>query len=351
MKNIFELADTTSADVTAITPKVISATVEEIARGKRVFAQFYKINRDLVTSGGTQVEFPKKGSGVVVQTNLSAGDTLNTGNMIYTATTIPIKKHGIGLGFYGEAIRQVKRDVIKDAIQEAGESWADAEDTVALEAMFPLGIFSTSGAGTINAAGTLVIGVKRILGTVTSMVITSTDTQFVCDSGATIQAWYVPTSIGARNTTQNNNTLSPRDLWEAKIDIVGKNYNPDIMVINPERIGDIIYSPAEKMIESWVYRNEGPLLNGEVGKLFGMKVIATTKAPLYGVALIDSQALGYKVERMGLELKKDEFSGLKTDMLYFFGFAEYNFGVVNPDAYGAVVMKGSFSPIMVNPTR
>jgi len=66
MKTIKEL-QVEPADVKAITPKVISATMEEIRRGKRIWAQFYRINRDLVGTGGTQVEFPKKGTGVAME--------------------------------------------------------------------------------------------------------------------------------------------------------------------------------------------------------------------------------------------------------------------------------------------
>ena len=189
MKNIFELADISTSDIAAITPKVISATVEEIRRGKRVFAQFYKVNRDLVGTGGTQVEFPKKSTGVVVQTDMSPGDTIQTSKITYDAVTISIKKHGVGLGFYGEAIRQVKRDIIREAIREAGEAYADAMDTLALEAMFPTVNIIASAAGTVSASGTIIIGVKSAPTTAKTLIISSSGTDVIFSGAGTVVAW------------------------------------------------------------------------------------------------------------------------------------------------------------------
>ena len=71
--DIQELAVMTTTDVTQITPKIISTVVEEIARESVIWAQFYKLNTDLMNNGGTEVAFPKKGSGVVAGWGLSAG--------------------------------------------------------------------------------------------------------------------------------------------------------------------------------------------------------------------------------------------------------------------------------------
>lgn len=349
MKDIFELANTTTTDVTAITPKVISATIEEIARAKRVFAQFYKENRDLMNTGGTQVEFPKKGSGVVVQTGLSAGSTLDTGKITYDATTIAIQKSGIGIGFNGEALRQVRRDIIRDAIQEAGEAWADSRETLAIEAMFPTVNIVASGASTVTATGTIIIGIKSTVGPVSSVII-DTNSAVVFGGAGTVTAWYIPTTAGARATSATGGSLSPKDILAGRTSIVSHNYDPDIIIINPKRLADILYDPAVNFVQSWAYRGEGPVVNGEIGQIWGMKVVVTNKCPTYGVIMLDSENLGYNVKRLELELKKDEYSGMKTDSLYFWGFAEENFGVVNNEAYGAVAVKGTFTP-EVNSTR
>lgn len=351
MKDIFELASTASADVTVLTPKVISATIEEIRRGKRVLAQFYRTNTDLKTTGGTQVEFPAKGSGVVVTTNMSPGNTITTSAITYTATTIAVQKHGVGLGFYGEATRQVKRDIIRDAIQEAGEAYADAMDTLALEAMFPTVNIVGTTVSTIDASGTLVIGIKSTVGIVTSMFLNSTMSQVIFGGAGTVVAWYIPTTAGGRTLTATAGSLSAKDILLCKSEIVAYNFEPDVVIVNPKRLPELFYDPSAKFLEAWAYRGAGPLFNGEVGQMWGLKVIVTNKAPIFGAILIDSRNLGYDVQRLDLDLKRDEITGLSTDMLYFYGFCESKPGVVNPRAFGAVALSGTWSPLEVNATR
>jgi hypothetical protein len=351
MKDIFELADTQSSDVTAITPKVISATIEEIRRGKRVIAQFYKENTDLISSGGTEVEFPAKGSGVVITTNMSAGNTITTGNMEYTATTIAVKKHGVGVGFYGEAIRQTKRDIIRDAILEAGEVFADAMDTIALEAMFPKVTITAGSASTVDTASTLVIGIQSTIGNISSLVTNTTMSAVVFGGAGTVVAWYIPTTAGGRKTSATGASLSAKDLFNTRVEIEGYNFKPDVVIINPLRMSEILYDPATKFVEAWTQRGGGPAYTGEIGQIWDMKVIVSTKAPIYGAIVLDSKSLGYEVRRMDLELKRDDITGLKTDMLYFYGFTETNFGVVNKRAYGAVALTGTFATPTVNPTK
>jgi len=94
MKSIEELALGT-ADVKAITPKVISATIEEVARGKRVFAQLFKENRDLVGKPGLEISFPKKGTGISATFDVSPGGTVPASSFAYSAVTIRVKKGGL----------------------------------------------------------------------------------------------------------------------------------------------------------------------------------------------------------------------------------------------------------------
>jgi len=71
MKSIEELALGT-VDVAAITPKVISKAIQEIARGERVFAQFFRENRDLMGPGKPhEISFPKKKTGISVTWDVS----------------------------------------------------------------------------------------------------------------------------------------------------------------------------------------------------------------------------------------------------------------------------------------
>jgi len=346
-KEIQELALQTS-DVAAITPKVIADVIEEIARHKRIWAQFFKDNRDLERNGGSEVVFPKKGSGVTATFPVSAGTGISASNMTYSAVTIDIKKGGLGLAFQGEAIRQANRDVIRDHIEEAGEVWADTLDIVAFEAMFPSTTVSASGASTINLGSTLPIAFKSINGTDGTLYVSSTSaSSIVLADGATIAFYYVPTSspagtIGSKRVSITGGSLSAKDLLLLRNDIIAKKRNPDVFVIHPDLLTDILYDPAVKFLEKSAYEGEGPIFNGEIGQLWGMKVIVSNKAPKYGAVALQSDKVGYHIIRKPLQLTRDDYTGMSMDVLYYWGFAEENYGVVNMDAYGAVALKGTF---------
>ena len=344
--------DLGTTDVTAITPKVISSVIEEIRRAKRVFAQPYKSNKDLIESGGTQIAFPKKKSGITATFDISAGDGISASNMTYDAVTIAVKKGGIALGFQGEAIRQANRDVIADALKEAGEVWADTLDIVALEAMFPSAEAKPSGTGTV-AVSFPVIGIKSIADTskFTHIINTTSASSLVVTGANTIAYWYVPATnaggetVGARRVTTSAGSFSAKDILLARSDIISKNFEPDICIMHPDVLTDILYDPSVKFLEKSVYRGEGELYNGELGRIWDLRVIVTTKCPRYGIILIDSGDLGYEVTRKPLKMVRDEYTGMSMDVLYFWGFGEINYGVVNAGAYGAVAMQGTLTEV------
>jgi N4-gp56 family major capsid protein len=347
-KEITELALGT-ADVTAITPKVLSKTIEEIRRLEKVWGQFYKTNTDLMNNGGTQVEFPKKQIGISVSWGLSPGQGPTQSSIPYTATTITIAKGGIGLAIQGEAIRQANRDVVADQVQEAGLVWKDTLDLVAMEQMFPS--VTVVAANSICALpGTIVIGVKSTIGDFSSASITvsSSGTTIGTFSGATnatVSVWYVPSTTNRRaaSTTSSVGSVSPKDVLKLKSDITGKAYSPSVLIMHSNMFAELIYDPSVKFVEKSAYEGEGVVYTGEIGKLWGMKVIVSDLMPQFGIALIDPQHLGYEVVRKELDLKRDEYTGASADVLYFWGFSERNFGIVNPYSYGAVYAIGTIA--------
>jgi len=348
-----ELANTlTGTAVNIITEKHIADVIEEIRREKRVFAQFYKPNRDLMNTKGKEIEFPKKGSGITASWGLSAGQGLSATAMTYDVVTISVSKGGIGLGFQGEAIRQANRDVIADALKEAGEVWADTLDIVALEAMFPTVSISRTSAGTVAADNTIIIGVKSANNPSATSIITAeaTGSSVEFTGGATLECWYIPETnaegdtIGSRRITMSANSFSARDILRVRADIQAKNFKPNVIVMHPDRFEEIMYDPTIKFLEKSAYRGEGELYTGEIGQLWGIPTVVTTKCPRYGIIVIDTTALGYEVWRKSLKLNRDDYTGMSADVLYFWGFGEVGYGVVNAQAYGAVAMKGTYTP-------
>lgn len=345
---IIEL-DTGTAAVTAITPKILSATIEEIRRGEKIWGQFFKENRDLMNNGGTEVVFPKKKSGIAVTWGISPGGSITASSMSYDATTIAIAKGGIGLAFQGEAIRQANRDIIADQIAEAGLAWRDTLDLVAMEKMFPSA--TVVAADSIAACvGTIVVGIKETIGNWSTASITvdahGTTIGAAGDAtAATISFWYIPTTTQKRaaSSASSVGSISPKDIFRLKSDINSKLYKPDLMIMHPDMFAEVIYDPSVKFVEKSAYEGQGVVFNGEIGKLWGVKVLTSEMCPRFAIVMMQSDKVGREVVRKELDMKRDEYTGINKDLLYFWGFGERNFGVVNPYAYGAVYCIGTIA--------
>lgn len=349
MKSIQEL-QLSPADVEVLTPKVIAAAIEEVRRERETFAQFFKPDDDLVRMGGDRKIYPKAQAGITVQTGMAPGEAINPSNITYEGVTIVVQKHGVGVAFYGEALRQVAKNEIQRQITEAGRAYGDAMDILALEAMFPTMEFVAESAGTVTAAGTLVIGVKSAPQTASQLRINESGTSVVFTGAGTLVAWYIPSDRGAVLTSLANGSLSVLDIRRARVAMGAKYFTPDVILIHPDRLTDILYDPAVKFLESAAYAGQ-PLLTGELGKLWGMSVVVSNRVPRYGAILVSKNEVGYRLIRKRLELNEDRITGMNRDMIYFWGFAEEMPGVVNEASVGAVALKGTFSPIEVNLPR
>jgi len=336
METNLEELQLTPSEVEAITPKVIADVIQEIRREKAVWVQFFKTNRDLVRTGGDAVVFPKKKAGITVSLNMSAGQSLSASNITYDSVTISVKKHGIGIGIQGEAIRKAARDVIADQIKEAGLMWADAEDQLALEAMFPVATITRTGAGT-TAVSYNIVGIKSKTSGFSHAINTSSGAANVVFSGAgTVIVYKVPSEIGA--SVGASGSINAKNILECRSKLIGKIVNPSVLCIHPDRLVDIIYDPAVKFTEQATQTGQGFPYKSQIGKLWDMNVIVSGRVPRYSAILLDPDLLGYRIVRKELTLEKDAVTGLKSDCLYYWGFAEESFGVVESDAYGVVYM-------------
>lgn len=349
MKNeIEELAVAGTAAVAEITPKIIAQAIEEIARDSKIWAQFYKVNTDLMRNGGTEVVFPKKGAGVTASWGLTQGQGLTASGMTFSGVTIAVTKGGVGLGLYGEAMRQTQRDVLQDNIVEAGNVWADTIDIAAFEAMFPTATATACNGGTYVAASIGVVGVKSAApSTVTGFTIinlgTSSSICYASSAVGTLTYWYAPSDIGYNNVGANASSLVLRDVQNMKNAILGYKYRPNVLIVHPERSTDIIFDTTAKFLEKSAYEGQGPVYTGEIGMVLGLKVVVNVYAPTIAAVCIDTARLGYQVIRKELDMQRDQYTGMSLDALYFWGFAEKGFGVVNDRAYGVVAVKGTYA--------
>jgi hypothetical protein len=268
--------------------------------------------------------------------------------MTFSGKTIAVTKGGVGLGLYGEAVRQTQRDVISDNINEAGLVWAETIDVAAFEAMFPTATATACNGGTFVAGSVSILGVKSVTpSTCTGFTIvnlgTGSSIAYASSAVGTVTYWYCPTTAGYDSVGSGASSLVLRDVNTLKNAIVGYKFKPKILIGHPERITDVIFDTTAKFLEKSAYEGVGPVYTGEIGMVLGLKVISCVYAPTIALIAIDDARLGYQVIRKELDMQRDQYTGMSLDALYFWGFAEKGFGVVNARSYGAVAVKGTYA--------
>ena len=344
-RSIHELA-LGSADVTAITPKVISATIEEVARGQRVFAQLFKDNSDLVGKAGLEISFPKKGTGISASFDVSPNTSIAPSSFAYDATTIRVKKAGIRLEFTTEALESALRDVIKDHIFEAGIVYAETIDDRAISVALNL----TSVSSTVPAASTVISGsypiwnVTSVSGCTIDGLDYATGTIYVTAAGSvtpgTITYQYSKRCYESTLYVDaiNDNTLSTWDLLATRAKVLAQNYRPNVVVIHDDDIPGLLYDEKLKFLDTSAYGTREAILNAEIGKIFGLKVLTTTRTATGHAVYFDTSRMGYYVKKRelrGYREDKPEF-----DAIWYHMWAEGDFGVVNDKAVAMSVNHG-----------
>jgi len=325
--------------VTVITPKVISDAIEEIARGKRVFAQFYRENRDLVGPGKPhEIAFPKKKAGIAAAWDVPPGSVITYSTMTYEAVTISVKKGGVQVRITNEAIEAAMRDVIRDQIQEAGLVWAETIDTIALKEM--LDVKETISSDISTDGKTITLGhapVLKIVG-ISGATIEAVDyydgkvklTASVPAATVTFEYSARCESTGLYVDAKSKGSLTAWDILMARAKIISANYSPNVMVFHDADIPTLLYDEKVKFLEVSAYGGREALLNAEIGKIFGLRTVTTTRT-YEGIGIyIDTTALGYDVHKRDLKGVREDKP--EYDSIWYHFWAERGFGVVNDEA-------------------
>ena len=340
IKTIEELGLGT-ADVAAITGKAIASTIEEVARGESKFAQLYKINKDLMAdSTPQQIQFPKKGTGIAVTWGATPGSSISASSFAYDAVTVTTTKSGLRLEFTNESLKQALRDVIKDHVYEGGIVWAETIDDVASSIMLgltsetavittgSLGTFSNTPVYNITAVGAGTIGnVQYDTGVVTmaASIALGTITAKYANTPKGTTLW-----VGATNP----GSLRAFDIARVKAKMVANHRHPNVLLFNDADYASLLFDTQVKFVDVSAYGSKEAVMNGEIGKLMGLKVITSTRIPQGNAILVDTNRLGYDVHRRelsGVREDKPEF-----DSVWYHFWAERNFGVVDTLAVGLV---------------
>jgi len=270
MKGLEELALTTT-DIASVLPKIIVDQVEEVARAKRVGRSLVRVNRDLVGAKGRSLYIPKRGA--LTAYSLSEGEDLSSYSTKATYSTVQITPSKIGLQvkITQEAIDGCEFDLIKDHILEAGEAIADKED-------------------------------KDII---TELLTAST-------------------SIDAATT----GTLAFGDIVKARNKVLTAKYNPNALVIHPDQEADLLQD--DRFIDASAYGAREPILNGEIGKIAGLKVFVTQNMTSGKAIVLDTTRAAVLAIKRELTLKR--WDNPSTDSVELNFYMEYGVEIVNDDA-------------------
>jgi len=327
-------------DVEAITPRLVAQTLETVARGKAVFAQLFRENRDLIKEKGRKIVLPISAPAITILEDVAPGATIPPSTIAYTGLTIEVAKFGINFPLTKEALEMPRRDLIEDAFLEAGSKWAIILDNRAVRIAFDI----KSGTITSWTGGTLGSTTLTPILEITSV------------SGATIKSvdYYegkilLTSSVPAATVTFNYSnrlkdsglyapvydagTLKVWDVLQIRAKMIENSLTPDVLVVHDRDLPGLLYdaSGAGIYLSSELYK---PRLAGEIGKIMDLHIVSSLHMIEGAGILIDSSRLGWSVIKRPLEGRAEDKP--EFDEVWYVLWAEREFGVTNERAIGLV---------------
>jgi len=356
-------AGISSADVKTVTPKVIAATFEEIVHKKCVWEQLYRDNRDILNKPGMEVVFP----GATATGAFSVGvaefvDVTTIGTTVgldqYTATTIGIKKVAGHFNVTREAIKFGMRDAIKDNIYETGLQYVEAIDNVAYyQVMF--GSYSTAAQtetslcaagdtlGLAGAAYSLATNIIEVNSVNTSALSGSLSgvcyidyksgtlymggSSIVAEVGCSI--WVTRglkpgVYVNSAKLGTTSTGISGWGILDGKAALIAEGRDPNVVLMNYADLPNLLYDDKINFLDASAYGGREPLMNAEVGKVWGLKVITENRRIPQGCALVvDTSRMGYDVHKEELTSYREDV--YKRDAVYYYFYAERGFGITD----------------------
>jgi len=124
----------------------------------------------------------------------------------------------------------------------------------------------------------------------------------------------------------------------ARAKLLSKNYIPNVAILHDDDIPSLLYDEKLKFLDVSAYGGREAILNGEVGKLFGMKILTTSRMQTGHVVYADTKNLGYHVIKRGLKGYREDKP--EYDSVWYHFWAQEDFGVVNDNAIALSVNHG-----------
>jgi len=332
MKNQAELQFTV-ADIPNLLKQQVIKEVIEAARPKLYGLQLLRENRDLIGAKGETLTYYERGT-IAFTDPLTEDTDLSTttpSEVSLTGTEIKPTKMGCYVRITQDAIDAAMRDVVQDHLDEAGHAYAIAIDNrIFKELLGETSVTKETVNETPDGTRTVFsVDNKPILGDVKGYVdgsevsISKVDyykgyVQFASApaAGTTVQVSYTYSKRSLYVDAKTKAELSYEDSVAAATKIIVEKYRPNVMVVYPEEHADLLTD--SRFIDVSQYGAREPILNGEIGKFAGLKVLVTTQIRAGVVVYLESPTAGLIVWKRELDLKKKEAQERDAYEFYFY---------------------------------
>jgi len=343
-KEIVELALGT-ADVQAITPKVIAKTIDDVARNEVVFTQLFRENKDFLRSPGRRLEIPKLEDNIVVSSDVGENTTLPPSSFSYDALTVDVAKFGVRLEIPKEVLESTARDLLKDAVYMVGKKYADELDkraqTIALD--LKTGSITSWSGGTLGSTTlTPVISISSVPSgaTVSSVDYYSGKVLLTSSISSGTLTFLYSDRCRSNGFYLDANTKQYLKIWDVlnlRSTLISNSIHPDVLLVHPSEVTTLLYDPDTQtlFVHERLYAGKDDKLNGELGQIVDLKVVSSANVPEGVGILVDSSRLGYDVIKRDLdgneEIKPD------YDSVFYHFWAEREMAVSDDNAIGVIV--------------
>lgn len=340
--------------MTAVLPKVIADEVETSARPRRYGRQLLGSNRDLVGRPGRSIHLPVRGG--ITAGRVAEGATSTILKSAYSTVEVTPFKISVHFIVTQETINAMELDVIQDFFDEAGHALADLEDLEILREVHSGETIQTMTESGDNSQATFDLGKDNITEIVSVQVDASDVTDYTVDfvdgeiefgtapdtgtDNIVVTFYYWDTTN--RNTTQifEASTVTQFgliDMVTGRTKVRNQKYNPTVMVI-PTNLEQEVLTDSQ-FVDASQYGGREGILNGEVGKIAGLRVVSTTQVYEGTVIYIDVDRAGKFVAKRDPEVKRKDLP--ETDSFGIWIYQEFAPEIVNDTALAVSIGHGT----------
>jgi len=290
----YEELQFTTADIpTDLIPKVIAKVIEE-REPRLYFRQLCTEDRRLMKQDGLDVHYPIETEDTFSAWELTEGEDITAKGaqeLKFTSKKITCSYFGTFVQISQEVVDTGVIDYVQRHLRKCARVLARLEDERIMKEFLgwteKTDTFTGDGTTTdFTLTNTLVLKFLEV--TVAGTATTAYKADYykgkirfdtAPGSGASISVKYAYSNLGTTyvSNAQTVSEFGIADIRSARTKIVSRKYEPGVAIMHPETYAWLLKETALIYAEHFGARE--PIYNGEVGQVFGLRVISTTVMP------------------------------------------------------------------------